>query len=157
MNDVSKPAGHEAAHILAMLPHRYPFVLIDRVLEILPGERVVALKNISSDEAFLRGHFPENPCMPPELLIEAMAQTGGVLAFASVSEEMRGTPTFFMAIDHAQVGKLPVPGDQVIFSAAFVKKSSWAVKFAASGAINGSTVCHAELTATFVRDIEKRV
>jgi 3-hydroxymyristoyl/3-hydroxydecanoyl-(acyl carrier protein) dehydratase len=86
-----------------------------------------------------------------------MAQAGGLLAFASLSEEMHGTPVFFMAIDHVQVKRFPVPGDQVIFSVTFLKKSSWAVKFAASGTIDGSAVCEAELTATFGRKSGKKV
>ena len=157
MNDHSKTEGYAASHILEMLPHRFPFVFIDRVLELLPGERIVALKNVSTDEGFLRGHSPENGSMPPELLIEGMAQAGGVLAFASLSDEVHGTPVFFMAIDHVQVKGFPVPGDQVIFSVSFLKKSSWAVKFAGRATVNGSEVCEAELTATFGRKMGQKV
>jgi 3-hydroxyacyl-[acyl-carrier-protein] dehydratase len=157
MNDHSEMEGYAATDIREMLPHRFPFVFIDRVLELLPGERIVALKNISTDEGFLRGYSPQNGSMPPELLIEGMAQAGGVLVFASLPDEMHGTPVFFMAIDHVQVKRFPVPGDQVIFSVTFLKKSSWAVKFAASATINGSQVCEAELTATFGRKTGKRV
>ena len=157
MNDLSKTEGDAASHVLGMLPHRFPFVFIDRVLELLPGERIVALKNVSTDEGFLRGHSPENGSMPPELLIEGMAQAGGVLAFASLSDEVHGTPVFFMAIDHVQVKGFPVPGDQVIFSVSFLKKSSWAVKFAGRATVNGSEVCEAELTATFGRKMGQKV
>jgi beta-hydroxyacyl-ACP dehydratase FabZ len=157
MDDRLKTEGYAASHILEMLPHRFPFVLIDRILELLPGERIVALKNISTDEGFLIGHFPQNGNLPSGLLIEGMAQAGGVLAFASLPDEMRGTPVFFMAIDHVEVRRFPVPGDQVIFSVNFLKKSSWAVKFAASATISGSQVCEAELTATFDRRTGKRV
>jgi 3-hydroxymyristoyl/3-hydroxydecanoyl-(acyl carrier protein) dehydratase len=117
----------------------------------LPGERIIALKNITTGEEALGGHSPWNGSMPLELLIEGMAQAGGVLAFGSLPEEMHGTPVFFMAIDHVQVKRFPVPGDQVVFSVTFLKKSSWAVKFAASATINGNSVCEAELTATFGR------
>ncbi len=157
MNHYSKTEGYAAPGILKMLPHRYPFVFIDRVLELLPGERIIALKNISIDEGFLGGHSPLNGSIPPGLLIEGMAQAGGLLAFASLSEETHGTPVFFMAIDHVQVKRLPVPGDQVTFSVTFLKKSSWAVKFAASGTVDGSAVCEAELTATFGRRSGNRV
>ncbi len=157
MDPYSKREGFAAPYILKILPHRFPFVFIDRILELLPGERIVALKNISTDEGFMRGHFPPNPTVPPELLIEGMAQAGGVLAFASLSDEMHGTPVFFMAIDHVQTRKFPVPGDQVVFSVTFLKKSSWAVKFAAAATINGSAVCEAELTATFGRKTGKSI
>src|SRR4030042_1684213 len=145
MNQYSITGDYAAPGILKMLPHRYPFVFIDCVLELLPGERIIALKNISTDEGFLGGHSPLDGSIPPGLLVEGMAQAGGVLAFTSLSEEMHGTPVFFMAIDHVQVKRFPVPGDQVIFSVTFLKKSSWAVKFAASATIHGSQVCEAEL------------
>ena len=151
MNADSKTDGCAARRLMETLPHRFPFVFIDRVLELMPGERLIALKNITADENVLRGHSPWSGCMSPELLIEGMAQAGGVLAFASLPEEMHGTPVFFMAIDRVQVKRLPVPGDRVVFSVAFLKKSSWAVKFAASATVNGETVCEAELTATFGR------
>jgi len=157
MNHHSRTEGYAASDILKMLPHRHPFVFIDRVLELLPGDRIVALKNVSIDEGYLTGHSPQNGNMPAELLIEGMAQAGGVLAFASLPDETHGTPVFFMAIDHVQVKRFPVPGDQVIFSVTFLKKSSWAVKFTASATIDGNSVCEAELTATFGRKMGKTV
>jgi 3-hydroxyacyl-[acyl-carrier-protein] dehydratase len=157
MNDHSKAEAYAASYSVEMLPHRFPFVFIDRVLELLPGERIIALKNISTDEGFLRGHSPQSGSMPPELLIEGMAQAGGVLAFASLSDQLCEAPVFFMAIDHVQVKRFPVPGDQVIFSVTFLKKSSWAVKFFASATINGTAICEAELTATFGRKMGQRV
>ena len=157
MNQHSITGEHETPGILKMLPHRYPFVFIDCVLELLPGERIIALKNISTDEGYLGGHSPLDGSTPTGLLIEGMAQAGGVLAFASLAEDMHGTPVFFMAIDHVQVKRFPVPGDQVIFSVTFLKKSSWAVKFAARATIDGRAVCEAELTATFGRKSGEKV
>jgi 3-hydroxyacyl-[acyl-carrier-protein] dehydratase len=137
--------------IMRMLPHRYPFVLIDRIVDLVPGESIVALKNVTADEPFLRGHFPDIPTMPSELMIEGMAQSGGILAFSSLPEEMHGIPVFFMAIDNVHVMRLPFPGDQLIFTVTFLKKSSWAVKLAAIATIDGSKVCEAEIMATFGR------
>jgi 3-hydroxyacyl-[acyl-carrier-protein] dehydratase len=137
--------------IMRMLPHRYPFVLIDRIVNLVPGESIVTLKNVTVDEPFLRGHFPDIPTMPSELMIEGMAQSGGMLAFSSLPEEMHGIPVFFMALDNVRVMRLPFPGDQIIFSVRFLKKSSWAVKLAATATRDGSRVCEAEIMATFGR------
>jgi 3-hydroxyacyl-[acyl-carrier-protein] dehydratase len=137
--------------IMRMLPHRYPFALIDRIVDLVPGESIVTLKNITAGEPFLHGHFPGIPTMPSQLMIEGMAQSGGILAFSSLPEEMHGIPVFFMAMDNVQVMRLPLPGDQLIFTVRFLKKSSWAVKFAAVAMIEGSKVCEAEITATFGR------
>jgi len=137
--------------ILKMLPHRHPFVLVDRIVELAPGESIVTLKNVTADDSFMQGHFPGNPTMPPELLIEGMAQSGGILALSSLPQDMQGIPVFFMAMDKVQVTKLPAPGDQLIFTVRFLKKSSWAVKLAALATVDGNKVCEAEIMATFGR------
>jgi 3-hydroxyacyl-[acyl-carrier-protein] dehydratase len=138
--------------IMRMLPHRYPFVLIDQVVDLVPGESIVTLKNVTVDEPFLCGHFPDIPTMPCELMVEGMAQSGGVLAYSSLAEGMHGVPVFFMAMDKVQVMRLPSPGDQLIFRVRFLKKSSWAVKLAAVATIEGSRACEAEIMATFGRN-----
>jgi beta-hydroxyacyl-ACP dehydratase FabZ len=143
--------------IMRMLPHRYPFVLIDRIVALVPGESIVTVKNVTADEPFLQGHFPDIPVMPSELMIEGMAQSGGILAFSSLPEEMHGIPVFFMAMDNVQVMRLPSPGDQLIFTVRFLKKSSWAVKLAATATIDGSKVCEAEIMATFGRNRGLRI
>ena len=84
--------------IMKLIPHRYPFILIDRILEILPREKVVALKNVTINEPFFQGHFPENPIMPGVLIIEAMAQAGAVLAAKSLDKDFRDSLIFFMGI-----------------------------------------------------------
>jgi 3-hydroxyacyl-[acyl-carrier-protein] dehydratase len=137
--------------IMRMLPHRYPFLLIDRIVDLVPGESIVTLKNVTAGEPFLRGHNPGIPTMPSELMIEGMAQSGGILAFSSLPGEMHGVPVFFMAMDNVQVMRLPFPGDQLIFTVRFLKKSSWAVKLAGVATIDGNKVCEAEITATFGR------
>lgn len=137
--------------IMAILPHRYPFVLIDRVLELTPGERIVALKNLTINEPFFQGHFPGRPIMPGVLIVEAMAQSGGVLAFSSLPEEMHGKPMFFMAMDKVRFRKPVLPGDPLVLNVEFMKKSSWAVKFSGVATVAGTKVSEAQLTATYDR------
>src|SRR3989337_759876 len=99
--------------ILDILPHRYPFLLIDRIVELEMGKRVVGIKNVTINEPFFQGHFPGHPIMPGVLLLEAMAQVGGVMALKSVPEhEVRNKVIYFMSIDKAKFRKPVVPGDQ---------------------------------------------
>ena len=142
--------------ILKMMPHRYPFILIDRVLELVPGERIVALKNVTGNEPFFEGHFPENPIMPGVLIVEGMAQAGGVLAFSSQPEEMYGTPVYFIAIDKVKFRRTVVPGDQLLMSVRFLKKSSWAVKLSGVTTVREKKVSEAEFTATFAKSGGRR-
>src|SRR5215831_8535004 len=107
--------------ILGLLPHRYPFLLIDRVLE-LTEERVVALKNVTFNEPFFQGHFPEMPVMPGVLQIEAMAQAGGVLASKVVSFDPATEVILFMAIDAVRFRRAVVPGDQLIIEIVPLRK-----------------------------------
>ena len=93
--------------IMKLIPHRYPFIMIDRILEILPREKVVALKNVTINEPFFQGHFPEDPIMPGVLIIEAMAQAGAVLAAKSLDEELRDPLVFFMGMDKVKFRKPP--------------------------------------------------
>ncbi len=134
--------------ILRRLPHRYPFVLIDRILDIVPGERIVALKNVTAQEPFFEGHFTGRPVMPGMLTVEAMAQAGGVLAYASMPKEARGAPVYFMAMDRVRFREPVLPGHQLVLDVSFLKKSSWAVKFYGVANVGGMKVSEAELTAT---------
>lgn len=97
--------------IRKLLPHRYPFLLVDRIIELDPGKRIVGIKNVTFNEPFFTGHFPERPIMPGVLILEAMAQTGGVLAFKSFPG-MEGS-VFFTGIDDARFRKPVIPGDQL--------------------------------------------
>jgi len=98
--------------IKAMLPHRYPFLLVDRVLELVPRQRLVALKNVTVNENFFNGHFPQKPVMPGVLIIESMAQAAGLVMLSE--EEHKGKIPYFTGIDNARFRRTIVPGDQVI-------------------------------------------
>ena len=97
------------------LPHRYPFLLVDKILEIEPGKRVVGLKNVTINEAFFQGHFPGQPIMPGVLVIEAMAQVGGVLLMRTLNESATKKIFYFTGIDRAKFRKPVLPGDQLTF------------------------------------------
>jgi beta-hydroxyacyl-ACP dehydratase FabZ len=131
--------------ILEILPHKYPFLLIDRILEFEPGKRAAGIKNVTINEPFFQGHFPDYPIMPGVLIIEAMAQLGGVLAFKSGS----GTNklVYFLGIDKAKFRKPVFPGDQIRLEVEVLQQrlNVWKLKGIAS--VEGTPVCEAELTA----------
>jgi 3-hydroxyacyl-[acyl-carrier-protein] dehydratase len=117
MNDQILPGPVETARIMEFLPHRYPFLLIDRVLslEMEPERRLTALKNVTINEPFFQGHFPRNPVMPGVLMIEAMAQASGMLAhLAAEAEGKEGELFYLVKVDRAKFNQVVVPGDQVL-------------------------------------------
>lgn len=134
--------------IMNYLPHRYPFLLVDRVLEVTPGEKIVALKNVSINEPFFQGHFPQAPIMPGVLIVEGMAQAGGILYFEAIPPEKRGTLMYFMGMDKVKFRKPVVPGDQMIFIVEILKQRSNAVKMKGTASVDDSTVAEAEFMAT---------
>ncbi len=103
------------------LKHRYPFLLIDRVIELEEGVRCTAIKNVTANEQFFQGHFPENPIMPGVLIVEALAQTAGIAGF-TLSDSAKDEITFFAGIDKVKFKKPVVPGDQLVLKAEFVKR-----------------------------------
>jgi 3-hydroxyacyl-[acyl-carrier-protein] dehydratase len=111
------------------LKHRYPFLMIDRVLELEEGKRCVALKNVSVNEPFFQGHFPENPILPGVLIIEAMAQTGGIAGY-SLYKDANEEITFLAGVDKVKFKKPVVPGDQLILKSEFIKRklNIWVLK-----------------------------
>ena len=135
--------------ILDLMPHRYPFLLIDRILELVPGEKVVGLKNVTISEPFFQGHFPGNPIMPGVLIVEAMGQAGGVLVSASMPEGKRIDNEYFIGMDKVRFRKPVVPGDQLIFDLTMINKRSKAAKMAGIAKVNDKIVAEAELMATF--------
>jgi len=138
----------EVKEIMKLLPHRYPFLLVDKVLEMEEGKRIVSIKNVSINEPFFQGHFPGFPIMPGVLLIEAMAQTWCILALSSEREKAGSKNVLFLGIDKARFRKPVYPGDQVRFEleALHFKRSIW--KFSGKAFVEGALVAEAELMAT---------
>ncbi len=135
--------------ILEYLPHRYPFLLVDRILSVEPEKRVVGIKNVTFNEHFFQGHFPGFPIMPGVLIIEAMAQVGGILAFLSQSKEKPGTLIYFTGMDKVRFRRPVVPGDQIVFEIEFLKIRSRMVKMAGKATVDGNLAAEAELMASF--------
>lgn len=135
--------------IMRRLPHRYPFLLIDRIIRMVPGESIVALKNVTMNEPFFQGHFPAQPVMPGVLIVEAMAQAGGVLASESRGTEQAGAIIYFMGMDHVRFRQPVVPGDQLILEAQVLKMRSKVAKMAGRALVDGKLVAEAELMASF--------
>ena len=135
--------------IMDFLPHRYPFIMIDRILEIVPDEKITALKNVTINEPFFQGHFPGTPIMPGVLIVEAMAQAGGVLASVSLPQEKQGALIYFMGIDKVKFRKPVVPGDQLVIEVQILKQRLKAIKMSAIATVDKKIVAEAELMATF--------
>lgn len=133
--------------IMNYLPHRYPFLLVDRVLELIPGERVVALKNVTFNEPFFQGHFPDIPIMPGVLILEALAQAGGVLAYVSSIENIEGSLVYFTGIDKARFRKPVTPGDQLVLEAKITRVRSNIVKLSGVAKVDNEKVAEADLMA----------
>jgi beta-hydroxyacyl-ACP dehydratase FabZ len=135
--------------IMNLLPHRYPFIMIDRILELVPGEKVIALKNVTINEPFFQGHFPGRPIMPGVLIVEAMGQAGAVLAAESLSGKQRDSLIYFMSMDKVKFRQPVVPGDQLIFEMKFLKKRAKVFKMSGVALVDGKRVVEAELMASF--------
>ena len=136
--------------IIKILPHRYPFLLVDRITELEKGSRVVGLKNVTANEPFFEGHFPGNPIMPGVLIIEAMAQVGGILALLTIYENLeydQSRPVFFMSIDKAKFRKIVIPGDQIKFEVIPIRKGSNVWKMQGKAYVDGKIAAEAELLA----------
>lgn len=140
--------------ILKHLPHRYPFLLIDRVLECEINSHLIGIKNVTYNEPYFPGHFPQRPIMPGVLILEALAQATGVLAFKSVGRlPQDGTLYYFVGIDNARFKRPVEPGDQLRMEVRYVKKMRGIWKFTAEASVDGELVCSAEIMCA-EREIE---
>jgi 3-hydroxyacyl-[acyl-carrier-protein] dehydratase len=139
----------EIQEILAHLPHRYPMLLIDRVLSVDPGKEIVALKNVTINEPFFVGHFPHHPVMPGVLIVEAMAQAAAILAFRTFNlKSDSGSVYYFVGIDEARFKKPVMPGDQLILKAQILRNLRGIWKFYAQAHVGEKLVSEAQLLCT---------
>ena len=136
----------DSTEIQAILPHRYPFLLVDRIEELEIGKRVIGIKNVTVNEPFFQGHFPGRPIMPGVLIIEAMAQVGGVLAFKSANQG-GAKLVYFMGIDKAKFRKPVLPGDRLRFVVDILKARHPYWKMRGEAYVEDSLVCEDELMA----------
>ncbi len=134
----------DAAQILEILPHRYPFLLVDRIIELEENRRAVGIKNVTYNEAFFQGHFPGRPIMPGVLVLEAMAQVGGVMLL--VSSNNKGKLALFGGADRVRWRKAVVPGDQLVVECKMLRSRGDVGRVEAVARVNGEVVAEAELT-----------
>ena len=135
--------------ILEILPHRYPFLLVDRILEVEEGKRVVGIKNVTFNEPFFQGHFPGNPIMPGVLIVEAMAQVGAVLLLRGVPDR-QSKLVYFAGIDRAKFRRPVTPGDQIRFEVEVLKVRSRSARLRGEAFVDGLLVAEAELFSSMV-------
>jgi 3-hydroxyacyl-[acyl-carrier-protein] dehydratase len=129
--------------IQQIIPHRYPFLLVDRILEVEEGKRAVGIKNVSANEAFFAGHFPEYPVMPGVLIVEALAQVGAVAML--MKEENRGRLAFFTGIDNCRFKKQVKPGDQLRLEVEMIRFKGMIGKGKGVATVDGELVCETEI------------
>lgn len=135
--------------ILNTLPHRYPFVLVDRVLEVEAGESITGLKNVSINEPFFQGHFPTEPVMPGVLIMEGLAQVGAIMAYLSMEEEIGKKLVYFAGMDGVRFRQKVVPGDQLIMKLKCLKKKMRIWTLEGKAYVDDKLVAEANLMATF--------
>lgn len=149
----------EVEDIKEILPHRPPFLLVDRITQLVPGKRIVGIKNVTVNEPFFQGHFPGNPVMPGVLIIEAMAQVGGILAYKSAKGGAQGKYFLLTAMDRVKFRKPVIPGDQITFELSIIRQKSKVCKMKGLAYVRDSLVAEAELMAAIIdrraQDMEK--
>jgi beta-hydroxyacyl-ACP dehydratase FabZ len=135
--------------ILDLLPHRYPFLLVDRILEVQGDDKIVGLKNVTMNEPFFQGHFPGHPIMPGVLIVEAMAQTGGILLMQKIKERA-GKVVYFMALDNVKFRRPVVPGDQLRMEVELIQVRGKTCRMRGVASVEGQVAAEAEMLAGLV-------
>jgi 3-hydroxyacyl-[acyl-carrier-protein] dehydratase len=141
---------YDIARIMGAIPHRYPFLLVDRIVEVVTGTSAVGVKNVSINEPFFQGHFPAHPVMPGVLIVESMAQTAGVLVVESLGPRARGKLVYFLSIDGAKFRRPVVPGDQLRVYVAKERQRGNIWKFRAEAKVDGKVAAEAVISAMIV-------
>ena len=142
--------------ILETLPHRYPFLLVDKVVEVVPGERIVAQNNVSINEEFFNGHFPHFPVMPGVLIVEALAQAAGILSFKTMgSKSDANSLYFFVGIDNCRFKRPVVPGDVLMLHVSIERQSRLLWKYKAQALVDGQVAAEADLMCA-LRDLPQK-
>ncbi|UCC66735.1 MAG: 3-hydroxyacyl-ACP dehydratase FabZ [Deltaproteobacteria bacterium] len=134
--------------IMGILPHRYPFLFVDRIIELEEGKRIVGIKNVTINEPFFQGHFPGEPVMPGVLIVEAMGQTAGVLAYRTMGKEAEGKGVYLMSINRVKFRRPVVPGDQLRLELDVLKHRGLIWAFKGKAFVEDQVVAEAELMAT---------
>ena len=137
----------DVVRITEMIPHRYPFLMIDRVIEIVPDVSAVSIKNVTINEQFFQGHFPGHPVMPGVLIVEAMAQTSGVLVTETMGSEAEGKMVYFMSIEQARFRKPVKPGDSLLITVKKFQNRGPVWKFNGEAHVGGTLMAEATFTA----------
>lgn len=151
---MSQPQTLNVEEIQRILPHRYPFLLVDRIIEMESGQRIVGVKNVSINEPFFQGHFPGKPIMPGVLIIEALAQVGGILALLSTPEHLGNPSVFLLGIDRVRFRKPVLPGDQLILEVETLRSGKKFWKLQGKARVNQTLVTEAELMASVGQEWE---
>jgi len=134
--------------ILKILPHRYPFLMIDRIIELVPGQKAVGLKNVTANEPQFTGHWPENPVMPGVLMLEAMAQVGGIFLLSEA--DASGKTAFFAGVDGVRFRRQVVPGDQLVITAELIRRKGGMGKVAAVARVGDEVAVEGEFMFALV-------
>ncbi len=153
-NKTNEKKTLDVEEIMSLLPHRYPFLMIDRVLDYSITEEhktLRAIKNVSFNEPYFQGHFPNKPVLPGVLILEAMAQATGVLAFTMVGKPEPGELYYFASIDHARFRRPVKPGDQLVIDVEYLKERRGIASFKGVATVDGVEACSAELMCAKVR------
>lgn len=146
----------EIRDILEILPHRYPFLLVDKVNELVPGERIVAQKNVTVNEEFFTGHFPHFPVMPGVLIVEALAQAAGILSFKTMgTRSSEESVYFFVGIDNCRFKRPVVPGDILLLNVSIERQSRLMWKYKGTATVDGQVAAEADLMCA-LRDLPKK-
>ncbi len=151
---MSLPTPLDGEKIKRILPHRYPFLLVDRIISLEPGKRIVGLKNITINEPFFQGHFPGRPIMPGVLIVEALAQVGGILALLSTPEQLGNPAIFLLGLDKVRFRKPVVPGDQLVLELQALRGGKKFWKMQGKAFVNETLVAEAELMAAVGQEKE---